>query len=418
MTTRSQSKTQEGVPETPSEHACDASVASEGLRQEPRGNSTPLSDTLSEIEESIERERAETERLQARIREERQKKKGAVERRIAELEKEEARRAACEAELEELLRGDGGVPATTHKRPGSPLMSGRGSHGGTDKRLSDEQPPSPRRATRDAPKFRDLPVYNGKTLREAQTFLDGAERRFRIDAGQRYRDDQARIDYCVLAFGTAPAAKWERYERRQGIGMTTWAQFKEWMRDSIVDPANRAFDAVTSYNEARQRDGQSSEDFAAYLDSLEIELRIDSDWQRRNNLFAKLREDLRRDILQRNDIPNTRQGLLSLATRIETTHRMTGAPRSRRPAGPMPEPERQSRQAPTRVDRVRPGPATGVNLTPTAPKPALNPGQCPRCKSTSHRLANCPEVTCYRCNTKGHIASSCTNPAGNGGSRR
>ncbi|OBT81892.1 hypothetical protein VE02_09577 [Pseudogymnoascus sp. 03VT05] len=100
------------------------------------------------------------------------------------------------------------------------------------------------------------------------------------------------IDYCVLAFRTAPAAKWERHERRAGLGATTWTEFREWMKDSIIDPANRAFDAVTSYNNAQQRDGQSSEDFAAYLDSLEIELRIDNDELRRNTLYAKLREEI------------------------------------------------------------------------------------------------------------------------------
>ncbi|KFY17373.1 hypothetical protein V491_05014, partial [Pseudogymnoascus sp. VKM F-3775] len=276
----------------------------------------------------------------------------------------------------------------------SPLASRRSgpheAYGEPDDRLL---PPLHTRTACDAPKFRDLPVYNGKTLREAQTFLDGAERRFRIDAGVRYKDDQSKIDYCVLAFGTAPAAKWERYERRRGIGATTWDQFREWIKDSIVDPANRAFDAVTSYNDARQRDRQSSEDFAAYLDSLEIELRIDNNWQRRNNLFAKLREELRKDILQRNNMPGTRQELLSLATRIETMHRMTAGPQSQRATGTVPEPNRQDRRTTTRGQGVgdRPGPATGVNLTPTASKPAPNPGQCPRCRSTAHRLANCPE---------------------------
>jgi hypothetical protein len=47
------------------------------------------------------------------------------------------------------------------------------------------------------------------------------------------------------------------------------------MKDSIINPANRAFNAVTSYNSARQRDGQ--EDFAAHIDTLEIELWINDD---------------------------------------------------------------------------------------------------------------------------------------------
>ncbi|KFY32124.1 hypothetical protein V493_00491 [Pseudogymnoascus sp. VKM F-4281 (FW-2241)] len=119
----------EGVPETLPERAYKASVALEGQQQEARGNSPPLSNSLSELEESIERERAETDRLRARIDEERERKRAAVERRVTELKREEARRAAYKAELEGLLGGgDSGLTAT-RKQPGSPLLSGRSRHG-------------------------------------------------------------------------------------------------------------------------------------------------------------------------------------------------------------------------------------------------------------------------------------------------
>lgn len=67
--------------------------------------------------------------------------------------------------------------------------------------------------------------------------------------------------------------------------------------DSIIDPANWNFDAITSYNSARQGEGQSAEDFVAYLDTLELELRINDEKQRRDNLYAKLREEVQRDLL-------------------------------------------------------------------------------------------------------------------------
>ena len=78
-----------------------------------------------------------------------------------------------------------------------------------------------------APKFRDLVTFQGKSLREAQVFTAGADRRFRIDAGSQYPTDQNKIDYCVLAFRLGPAAKWERHERREGLGNTSWLEFKE-----------------------------------------------------------------------------------------------------------------------------------------------------------------------------------------------
>jgi hypothetical protein len=58
--------------------------------------------------------------------------------------------------------------------------------------------------------------------------------------------------------------------------------------DSIIDPSNRALDAITSYNAARQREGQTTEYYAAYLDTLKLELQIDDGRLRKMNLFTKL----------------------------------------------------------------------------------------------------------------------------------
>ena len=50
-------------------------------------------------------------------------------------------------------------------------------------------------------------------------------------------------DY-VLAFESGPEEKWARYESRQKTEDITWAQFKEFMLDSIKDKRNREFDAA------------------------------------------------------------------------------------------------------------------------------------------------------------------------------
>src|SRR6266536_4308632 len=56
-------------------------------------------------------------------------------------------------------------------------------------------------------KFRDLPTYHGKSIKEAQGFIARAEHRFRINQGYRFPTDTAKIDYSVLAFGTQPASR-------------------------------------------------------------------------------------------------------------------------------------------------------------------------------------------------------------------
>lgn len=384
----------------------------------PSGDDDPLSDPPPSIEDRIENEKAEALRLQTRIEEIRRSDAAAVNARIQELEQQEAYRRELEQELEELIRPF----RPRRKRTRSPP-----SH-------DDDDEPARRRTSRGAPKFRDLPTYYGKDLKEAQGFVHGAERRFRIDNGTRYRSDQDRIDYCVLAFGPGPAAKWERHEQRQGLGNTTWQQFTTWMKDDIADPTNREFEAATRYHDARQGERQSAEDLAAYLDTLELELKIDDDKYRKDALYAKLRPDIRTEILIKNEIPETRHELLALATRIETTRRINGQNRQPREDRVDPAPHNQSRGRQRRNDSTprregtppRTGgerrrgntPATGVNRTPTDTGLGSSGPKCPRCQSTSHRLSNCPEVTCFKCQKKGHIAPVCPELTGKDVPRR
>jgi hypothetical protein len=51
---------------------------------------------------------------------------------------------------------------------------------------------------------RDLPTYYRRTIEEAQAFISGVERRFRLDRGYYYGSDQEKIDFCILAFVEYP----------------------------------------------------------------------------------------------------------------------------------------------------------------------------------------------------------------------
>ena len=201
--------------------------------------------------------------------------------------------------------------------------------------------------------------------------------------------------------------------------------------DSIIDPSNRTFDAITSYNEAKQGETQSAEDFAAHLDTLELELRIEDEELRKNTLYAKLREEVWREILHRDDIPRTRQGMLALATRIENTHRLTDRrPNRRRSDAPARVGDREDvRAGPLRPSRPtgteergpkgpRRGPATSPNRTLAGAKGDRRSNGCHGCGSAEHRLAHCPKAICYNCSKKGHISPDCPSLTGKGESWR
>ena len=83
------------------------------------------------------------------------------------------------------------------------------------------------------------------------------------------------------------------------------------MKDAISDPENRNLDAITKHDEARQRENQSVQNFVSYLDSLEDELGIDDERQKRNSLFAKIRPDIRQEMSLRGDVPANREKLIA-----------------------------------------------------------------------------------------------------------
>jgi hypothetical protein len=142
-----------------------------------------------------------------------------------------------------------------------------------------EQPQRRRRresdsqAIRPPPRMPELPAYYAKNIQEAQDFISKAECRFCLDRGYYHPDDTSKINYCVLAFQTKPYRQWSVFEEdARGPRNTTWEQFKAHLFNSICDTTNRQLGAAVAYEKARQGEGQTTDDFAAELQTLEREL--------------------------------------------------------------------------------------------------------------------------------------------------
>ena len=164
---------------------------------------------------------------------------------------------------------------------------------------------------RRAPKTRELPIYKGKNIKEAQDFFYQAELKWREDNDLTWSTDATKITHCVSAFDGIARDIWKRRERRVGVDNTSWEDFVEFIKDAISNPENRNLDAITKHDEAQQRENQLVQNFVSYLDSLEDELGIDDERQKRNSLFAKIRPDIRQEMSLRDDVLANREKLIA-----------------------------------------------------------------------------------------------------------
>ena len=92
------------------------------------------------------------------------------------------------------------------------------------------------------------------------------------------------------------------------------------MKNIVVTKENRPYHFTKHYKKAKQKLGESIDDFASYLDTLERELDLTNDFTRRLILYAKLKEGLQNCIDNYTDLLQTWAQLVTLATRLQQTN--------------------------------------------------------------------------------------------------
>jgi len=254
--------------------------------------------------------------------------------------------------------------------------------------------------------MRDLPLYKGESIEEAQAFIAGAERRFRQDAGHTLPTDEDKIDFCVLAFDTKPERTWNAYEKelKRKRRVIAWDEFTTWLLDTIRDPISRQLEAWNAYEDIYQADKNGGEnetvdDFARRMAVLEEAVGAEDNETNAKKLYAKLTPYLRKEVLRISFPPTTRQGILTLVRRIENADRMTSDPT------PFTAPP-ASRQGPVAA------PPTPRQDTVAARRQLTGPeGQgawCKNCRQDGHWPRYCPQSRCFNCQETGHFARDCT----------
>ena len=155
--------------------------------------------------------------------------------------------------------------------------------------------------------------------------------------------------------------------------------------DQIKSPVNRELQVTIVYQRSIQKDGQSVNDFAAYLSTLENQ--INPPYEQKHlvmHLYSKLRPELRVALSNFPEFPTTRRELVERAATLEDNLRRTSAKPS----------------LPRRDNGTRSSSNSTRSFTGYTRKLA------PNRLDTNKDLA-----TCFHCGIKGHWAKDCRKKA-------
>ncbi|KAI9780499.1 MAG: hypothetical protein M1816_002838 [Peltula sp. TS41687] len=367
--TRSRSVAAEGGgAEDPSQEQ--GSMADPPVRPEhDRGRSpTPSSDDYDEIEERGDDERALQRALKAI-----QKK-----RRVAALHRQ------IEAERKALKEGAPLATLTGTIRPRSDTSA--------------TMAPAPKRSRQNGSDSED----NRKNKGELDTFILHCERVFRTRSSQ-YKKEWRRADYAEGWVKPELAKSWNLKVERLGDDYRTWSNLKDYLQNDLCPKALRAKDACSRWLQASQHQNQTVSSFVNYIDQLEKDLPPIPEDMKRLRLMCAFRPEIELAIEQRADIPESREGLITLAINIEGAHKgqrtvnpsYAQSTSGMRSGGSFKDKGKGKADHKAKEETKPKERQGGYKVTPWVEKPTTTADGRP---------------ICFNCNEPGHISKSCPKP--------
>ena len=284
----------------------------------------------------------------------------------------------------------------------------------------EDEAPRPKRQRRDSseerprrrPKAKEPDPYFGKNQKELEVFLRQCRNYIRMEK-RSFVDEVEQVHWAITYLRGEAADAWSRHEKDtygDEESAFSWKEFEVFHKDWLADPANRLLNAFQKYDDARQKEGQSIQNFASYLEELEAILPPYSEEQRAGHLFMRMKPSLRKDILAKGDMPSTRREVLALAQRFEGIQRIESRQQS--------DPSRQSRRSNVHPHGQDDGELKRKSEEEKDPKGSRSGrgsfGRKRRGESQSTPGSNRQpteedksKVECFRCRKKGHYANEC-----------
>ncbi|KAI9793827.1 MAG: hypothetical protein M1816_007079, partial [Peltula sp. TS41687] len=155
-------------------------------------------------------------------------------------------------------------------------------------------------------RVKDPKTYEGENQGGLDTFILDCERVFRTRSSQ-YKKEWRRADYAEGWIKPELAKSWNLKVERLGDDYRTWSNLEDYLQDDLRPKALRAKDALSS--------------FVNYIDQLEKDLPPIPEDMKRLRLMCAFWPEIELAIEQRADIPESREGLITLAINIEGAHK-------------------------------------------------------------------------------------------------
>lgn len=212
----------------------------------------------------------------------------------------------------------------------------------------------------------------------------------------KYQRDNLKIIKALSKMNKACRARWNAYVRINLTKEGDYTHFLDWTRTLVRNNFSFETTVYEEYERANQRDNQSPVDFDAYLSSIEQELPEVSDSVQANRYYAKLNENVVKQIklsgLQ--TLPNTRTEMVALAQRVweglrpkqnRDVTKLSLAERISKPPT-FSQPERRHQQSNHRT--LGPNDFKSKSIKGEKPKHELI---CFSCGQAGHKRTHCPD---------------------------
>ncbi|KAI9776181.1 MAG: hypothetical protein M1816_005408 [Peltula sp. TS41687] len=196
---------------------------------------------------------------------------------------------------------------------------------------------------------------------------------------------------------------WNLKVERLGDDYRTWSNLKDCLQNDLRPKALRAKDACSKWLQASQHQNQTVSSFVNYIDQLEKDLPPISEDMKGLRLMCAFRPEIELAIEQQADIPETREGLITLAINIDGAHtgqRTANASYAQAASG--------MRSGGSSKDK---GKAKADHKGKEEAKPKERQGgykATPRVEKQTTTADGRP--ICFNCTEPGHISKSCLKP--------